>query len=35
MGDLVNHRVTTAAAVVVAAVVVGLNAFLIWEAFVA
>jgi manganese transport protein len=35
MGDLVNHRVTTTAAVVVAAVVVGLNAFLIWEAFVA
>ncbi|WP_224390860.1 Nramp family divalent metal transporter [Pseudonocardia sp. ICBG1293] len=31
MGELVNHRATTAAA---AAVVVGLNAFLIWEAFV-
>ena len=33
MGELVNHRVTTAAAIVVTAVVVVLNGVLVWETF--
>lgn len=33
MGELVNHRVTTAAAIVVTAVVVALNGVLVWETF--
>lgn len=33
MGDLVNRRVTTAAMVVVAAVIIALNIFLLWETF--
>jgi manganese transport protein len=33
MGVLVNHRITTVAAVVVAAIIVGLNVFLLTQAF--
>ena len=33
MGQLVNRRVTTVAAVVVAAVIVGLNVFLLTQTF--
>ena len=31
MGDLVNHPLTTAAASLVAVLVVALNAFLLWQ----
>ena len=31
MGNLVNHRATTAVASVIAAVIIGLNAFLLWQ----
>jgi manganese transport protein len=34
MGTLVNRRHTTAIASVVAAMIIGLNAFLLWETFV-
>jgi manganese transport protein len=34
MGDFVNRRGTTAAASVVAAVIIGLNAYLLWATFV-
>ena len=34
MGTLVNHRLTTAAAVVVAALIIGLNGFLIMDVLV-
>lgn len=33
MGELVNHRVTTAAASAVAAAIVALNVFLLWQTF--
>jgi manganese transport protein len=33
MGVLVNHRITTVVAVVVAAIIVGLNVFLLTQAF--
>ena len=33
MGTLVNHRLTTAAAVVVAGLIIALNVFLLYETF--
>ena len=33
MGDLVNHRITSAVAVVVAALIVALNLFLLHQTF--
>ena len=33
MGDLVNHRVTTALATVVVTLIIGLNAFLLYQTF--
>jgi manganese transport protein len=33
MGDLVNHRVTTAVATVVVTLIIGLNAFLLYQTF--
>jgi hypothetical protein len=33
MGSLVNRRSTTVAATVVAAVIISLNAFLLWRTF--
>jgi manganese transport protein len=33
MGELVNHRVTTVAVILVAAVIIALNIFLLYETF--
>lgn len=33
MGNLVNHRATTAVASVIAVLVIGLNGFLLWQVF--
>jgi manganese transport protein len=33
MGELVNHRLTTLVASLVAAIIVGLNLYLLWQTF--